>query len=285
MVPTRGKSLLSSPRVGATFIRGFVEEVSVKAFSYFILCLFLFACSTSPTGRSQLTLMPSDQMSQMGDTAFQEMKKTQPVSNDSQKVQYVKCVTNRLLQAMGENPSEWEIKVFKDDSPNAFALPGKNIGVHTGMLDLVNNQHQLAAVIGHEIGHVIADHGNERVSQNLVAQAGLTAADIALGRDSKNDQIIMAALGLGAQYGVLLPFSRKQESEADHLGLEYMAKAGFDPREAAELWKLMKQKAGGSPPEFLSTHPSPASRIQELSQLAPKYMQTYQAVENKPQCG
>lgn len=256
----------------------------MKRFFLIISILVLAGCSSTPTGRRQLKLIGSGQMAQMGDSSFEELKKQQAISNDPAQNKYVKCVTNRLLQSMGENPSEWEILVFKDESPNAFALPGKNVGVHTGMLSLVKNQSQLAAVIGHEIGHVLADHGNERVSQGLVAQVGLTAADLVLGRDSQSDQMILAALGIGAQFGVLLPFSRKQETEADRLGLKYMAESGFDPREAAELWRLMSSQAGGSPPEFLSTHPSPASRIKDLSARAPNFMDAYQAVKNKPDC-
>lgn len=255
-----------------------------KSLCLWVVSIVLVSCSSTPTGRSQLTLISSSQMDSMGEQSFEELKKKGNVSKDPKQNTYVQCITNALLQAMGENPSSWEVLVFNDDSPNAFALPGKNVGVHTGMIKLAQNQHQLAAVVGHEIGHVLAEHGNERVSQNLVAQAGLQAADIFLGGDSQKDQLILGALGVGAQFGVLLPFSRKQESEADHLGLEYMAKAGFDPRQASELWQQMKQKAGGSPPEFLSTHPSPQSRIEDLSQRAPEYMPVYEAVASKPQC-
>ncbi len=251
----------------------------------FALVFLLASCASSPTGRKQLTLLPASQMDQMGDQAFGELKGQGKVSKDPAQNQYVQCITSKLLKEMGEDPKEWEMLVFEDESPNAFALPGKNMGVHTGMIKMVQNQHQLAAVIGHEIGHVLANHGNERMSQGLLAQAGLTAADLYLGRDSQSDQLIVAALGIGAQFGVLLPFSRKQETESDRLGLEYMAKAGFDPREAPKLWMLMNEKAGGgSPPEFLSTHPSPSSRIKDLSKRAPDYMPIYEAVSNKPNC-
>lgn len=256
----------------------------MKKLFLFALTMTLAACSSTPTGRRQLTLISNDQMSQLGDGSFEELKKKQPVSKDPAQNNYVKCVTHRLLKSMGENPSEWEVLVFEDKSPNAFALPGKNVGVHTGMLNLVKNQDQLAAVIGHEIGHVLANHGNERVSQGIVAQAGLTVADVVLGRDSRSDEMIVAALGIGAQFGVLLPFSRRQETEADRLGLKYMAESGFNPQEAAELWRLMSAEAGEGPPEFLSTHPSPQSRINDLSQRASDYVETYQAVKSKPQC-
>jgi len=228
-------------------------------------------------------LVDEGQMAKMGDDSFTELKKKSVTSSDIQENKKVRCVTDALLVAMGENPKDWEIKVFKDASPNAFALPGNNMGIHTGMLALVKNQHQLAAVIGHEIGHVLAHHGNERVSQGMLTQMGLQVADLMLGRDSKKDQYLMAALGLGAQFGVLLPFSRKHETEADRLGVEYMAKAGFDPRQAPELWKLMKGKGGGGTPEFMSTHPSPDSRIADLSELAPQMMGFYES-SSKPDC-
>lgn len=247
------------------------------------LIFTLASCSTTPTGRKQLTLVSSSQMSQLGAQSFSQLKQQKPLSNNSTQVRMVRCITDRLLIAMGESPQAWEIQVFVDESPNAFALPGKKMGVHTGMISLVKNQSQLAAVIGHEIGHVLARHGNERMSQGMLAQAGMTAAQLALGSNQTQDRMILGALGLGAQFGVLLPFSRKQETEADRLGLKYMAEAGFDPRQAAELWRLMAQ-GGGSQPEFLSTHPSPQSRISDLSARAPNHMAAYNSVSNKPNC-
>jgi predicted Zn-dependent protease len=244
----------------------------------------LISCSTTPTGRKQLTLLPASQIDGLGDQSFEELKKKAPLSTDPKENGLTVCITERLLQAMGENPKEWEIKVFKDDSPNAFALPGRNVGVHTGMIKLVENLDQLAAVIGHEIGHVLAQHGNERVSQSLAAQAGMGVAQLALGNNTQQDQMILAALGIGAQVGVLLPFSRGQETEADRLGLQYMAEAGFDPRQAAKLWDLMSKQGGGSPPQFLSTHPSHESRIKDLSALAPSHMAAYNSVTYKPKC-
>lgn len=151
------------------------------------------------------------------------------------------------------------------------------MGIHTGMIDLAKNQDQLAAVIGHEIGHVKAEHSNERVSQATLAQAGLQIGSIAFGTGKATDSLIVGALGVGVQYGVLMPFSRTHETEADRLGQMYMAKAGFDPRQASELWKLMAGSGGKSPPEFLSSHPSPESRIQDLSARAKKYMKDYEA--------
>jgi predicted Zn-dependent protease len=253
-------------------------------FSPLILMLLTLSCSTTPTGRRQLKLMGSSQMASMGDQSFNELKKKGNLSKNPADKRYIRCLTDRLLMAMNKVPSQWEVEVFEDETPNAFALPGQNVGVHTGMIKLAQNQHQLAAVIGHEIGHVLADHGNERVSQNILVQGGLMATQIALGNDSTTDGLIVGALGIGAQFGVLLPFSRKQETEADELGLRYMAEAGFDPRQAAELWRVMKSSGAGGQPEFLSTHPSPDSRIQNLEGLAPKYLGQYNSISNKPNC-
>lgn len=237
---------------------------------FFILAL---GCATSPTGRSQLSLISSSQMNQMGAQSFEQMKKKIPIDQSPRNNRLVKCVSLRLLKAIGEKPGSWEVIVFKDQSPNAFALPGNKIGVHTGMLSLIENPHQLAAVIGHEIGHVHSNHGNERVSQNMLVKGGLTLSSVFLGLEKNNTkgQLLFAALGLGAQVGILLPFSREHEREADRLGLDYMSKAGFDPFQASRLWEIMKQKAGGrAPAEFFSTHPSNDSRIKNLKAYAQK---------------
>lgn len=225
------------------------------------------ACATTATGRKQLTLMPNDELQAMGAQAFEELKREQPTENDTATVQYVRCVARRLAKQVDDKADHWEVVVFEDETPNAFALPGGYIGVHTGLLHVAKTPDQLAAVIGHEIAHVTQQHSNERVSQAFLAQGGLAAASVALDDGaSESRAIAMAALGLGVQYGVLMPFSRTQESEADVVGLDYMAKSGFDPRAAIELWRNMAAAGSGAPPEFLSTHPSEASRIQRLSE-------------------
>jgi predicted Zn-dependent protease len=179
---------------------------------------------------------------------------------------YVRCVVDHIVRAMpGGNTAAWEITVFADDQANAFALPGGKIGVYTGMLDVAENQHQLAAVIAHEVAHVTARHSNERVSTNFVTQSGLQLAQIAAGGNSAARQQLFGLLGVGAQYGVILPFGRAQESEADLVGLDYMARAGFDPRESVRLWENMGKAGGARPPEFLSTHPSGERRIRDLN--------------------
>ncbi|KOO04366.1 M48 family metallopeptidase [Vibrio nereis] len=227
------------------------------------------ACSSSPTGRNQLLLFSDQDMNSLGAQSFEQMKKQQNVSTDSKTNAYVQCVANNVTRYVPKKGfSEWEVVVFDDDQVNAFALPGGKIGVYTGLLKVAKNQDQLATVIGHEIAHVLADHSNERLSQSQLANAGMQITSIAIGSSeyAQYQSATMAALGLGVQYGVLLPYGRTQESEADIVGLELMAKAGFDPRESISLWKNMAAASGGSqPPELLSTHPSHGTRIQDLA--------------------
>lgn len=230
------------------------------------------ACATSPLGRSQLMLFPESEMAQMGANSFQSIKAETPVAEDAKVNAYVTCVASSILRAMGEQPSEWEITVFEQDAANAFALPGRKIGVFTGLLDVAENQGQLATVIGHEIAHVVANHSNERVSTSFVTQSGLQLAQVAVGAETPMKQQLFGLLGVGAQYGVVLPFSRAQEAEADLVGLELMAEAGFDPRESVKLWQNMQAAGGESPPEFMSTHPSSDRRISELNARMREYM-------------
>lgn len=238
-----------------------------------LAAVLLAACATSPTGRKQFMLFSPDagEMNKMGAVAFDDLKKKQKVSTDPQLNNYITCVSNALLAVLpGDEGKGWEIKVFEDDTPNAFALPGKKIGVHTGLLKVASNQSQLAAVIGHEIGHVEAKHSAERLSQQTGASLGMAAVGIvAATQDSPQKDLIMGALGAGVTYGVLMPFSRVQESEADTIGLQYMARAGFDPAESVKLWQNMAAAGKSSTPEFLSTHPSDQTRMAALNrQLA-----------------
>ncbi|MEN9722712.1 MAG: hypothetical protein RJB38_698 [Pseudomonadota bacterium] len=240
----------------------------VLAMAVLLVVSSVVACVTSPTGRKQLILLPESQMGALGAQTFAEMKRSQVLAQDSRLNDYVRCVALPILAVSGsEIPQErWEIVVFKDDTANAFALPGGKIGVHTGLLKVAVTPAQLAAVLGHEVGHVLARHGNERVSEGLLAQGGQAAlASILKSKGGRAE--IAALLGVGLQFGVLLPHSRTQESEADQMGLELMAKAGFDPVESIELWKNMSRGTGGQPPEFLSTHPSHSTRIGDLARL------------------
>jgi predicted Zn-dependent protease len=181
---------------------------------------------------------------------------------------------------------KWELVVFDDPQVNAFALPGGKIGVYTGLINLAENQHQLAAVIGHEIGHVIAEHGNERMSSSALIGAGMEVTNQLLESNQiASSGLIMAGLGLGVQVGVQLPFSRTHESEADLIGLELMAKAGFNPQQSVNLWQNMAKASGDKrQPEFLSTHPLPSTRIDNLSQNMPAALNLYRAAPNKPNC-
>ncbi|MCB1583177.1 MAG: M48 family metallopeptidase [Marinicella sp.] len=258
-----------------------------------ILVMVLTSCATSPTGRKQLILIGDQQMNQMGITAFQQMKTSQKVSNSRQKQDYVECVSYAIINALPEQwrQQNWEVVVFEDDSANAFALPGGKIGVHTGLLKIAETPSQLATVLGHEVAHVLSRHGSERVSIQLAAQAGLQVADIMSRQkvqDSKERQMLMTGLGLGAQVGVMLPFSRDHEKEADRLGLYLMAAAGFDPTHSIKLWQNMDKASGGKrPPEFLSTHPEPQNRIAKLTKFMGKALEYEKQAKSQglnPQC-
>lgn len=257
------------------------------------LCMMVLvsSCATSPEGRSQLKLLPDDQIDSMGVQSFEQIKKDTPESSNANVRAYVQCIANAIIPQLKEdnNPAQWEVRVFADDQANAFALPGNKIGVYEGLLKYAVNQDQVATVMGHELAHVIAEHGNERVSDQLAAQAGLTIAAIALGTSELSDSnkgLVMAGLGIGVQYGVILPFSRTHESEADLIGLDLMASSGFDPRESVKLWQNMA-KSGGQPPEFLSTHPSSATRIKDLNARMPRALDAYNKAHGsnrKPDC-
>jgi len=253
------------------------------------LAVFAVACSSSPTGRRTLKVFSNAQMSEMGVTAFSELKKETPISRDAAAQAYVRCVANAITREVTTPgaPASWEVVVFQDDSANAFALPGGKIGVHTGLFKVATNQHQLATVIGHEVAHVLADHSNERASTQLATSGALSVLETLSGPASPAKSRTLAVLGAGAQVGVILPVSRSQESEADVLGLDLMARAGFDPREGPALWENMARLAG-SPPEILSTHPSSASRIAALRErvkTALPIAEQARAAGKRPRCG
>ncbi len=253
-----------------------------------VITTTLAACATSPTGRKQVLLFPDDQLNEMGVQAFSSMKSDLQVSQKRTDNEYVQCVANSITKNVPANvfSGQWEVVVFEDDQVNAFALPGGKIGVYTGLLKVATNQHQLAAVIGHEVGHVIAHHGNERMSQSTLINLGSQAVGTVLEMNEvPNSGPIMAAIGLGAQVGIQLPFSRSHESEADVIGLVLMAQSGFDPRESVQLWKNMEAASGGNgQPELLSTHPSPNTRIENLQKNMPQALKDYNQNQTKPSC-
>ncbi len=259
-----------------------------KLFLTFIASCLLTACATSPTGRSQLLMMPDAEVNQMGLQAFTDLKKTKPVNKSSRYNRFVSCIAEPLTRQVG---GSWEVVVFEDETLNAFALPGNKIGVHTGLIKLVDNQDQLAAVIGHEIGHVLAKHSNERLSQETAVNGGLSVLSAVIpvaGASSVLTQVGMSALGVAAEYGVLLPFSRTHESEADSIGVDMMAKAGFDPKQSVVLWqKMSKASSGQKVPEFMSTHPADETRITDLSNRLSTALSFYkqaQAAGKHPNC-
>jgi predicted Zn-dependent protease len=221
----------------------------------------------------------------MGLQAFADLKKEKPISNNARYNQVASCIAQALTQPLGGN---WEVVVFEDKTPNAFALPGNKIGIHTGMLTLVDTQDQLAAVIGHEIGHVLAKHSNERASQEMAVNQGMSMVQAVSQPQTALGQTAIGLLGVGAQYGILMPYSRTHESEADTIGVDLMAKAGFDPRQSINLWQKMEQVSQGQQPlEFMSTHPSHATRIQQLEQHMPQAMGLYQQAQasgRQPHC-
>ncbi len=249
------------------------------------LLLLTAACATSPTGRRQLLMVSDADVNSMGLATFQQMKATDKLSTDARKAETVSCIVKRLIAQLPQNwqSLDWETQVFAIDSANAFALPGGKVGINTGLFKVATNQDQLAAVIGHEIGHVIARHSAERLSQSVLTEAGMGLVGAYAGRNASPDQVkqLVALLGAGTQVGVLLPYSRLHESEADRIGQELMAKAGFDPREAAALWENMirasSASGGQAPPRLLSTHPDSAARASALAQAAPALMPAYEA--------
>lgn len=239
------------------------------------------SCATAPSGRSQLLLVSESQMTQMGATSFEQLKRSDKLARDPVRLGQVQCVVRALTAALpASGRVGWEVQLFDDPNPNAFALPGGKVGVNTGMFSVARNQDQLAGVIAHEIAHVIFRHANERVSQQVAAGVGMQALGAYSGARTspQNTQMLMSALGLGAQLGVMLPFSRKHESEADVYGQQYMARAGFDPNGAVALWQnMLAASRGGRPPKILSTHPDPQNRVRALAANAPTLMDDYRA--------
>ena len=264
--------------------------------SLMALLLFGGGCATNPyTERSQFIILPESSEIQMGDEAYTQMLEDPKItiSKNPEEVEPVKRVAARIVAAAkrsryAETAKKffWEVSVIKEDkTKNAFALPGGKIAVYTGIFPEAKNEAGLAAIMGHEVVHALARHSGERYSQVMVAQFGLQAAAIALyggGFGPAGNQLAMQALGLGTQVGVLLPFGRSHESEADYVGLLLAAEAGYDPREAVRVWQRMAQSSEGQPPEFLSTHPSHETRIADLQQWMPEALAIYEKVPKAP---
>jgi len=262
----------------------------MKKYSLVILtaCIILFSgCGSVPvTGRKQLSLVSNDEVLSLSLQQYGEFIKSAPISTDKANTALVQKVGRNIAAAVETylrnngyanelSSYSWEFNLVKSADVNAFCMPGGKIVVYEGILPYTQNETGLAVVLGHEVAHAVAKHANERMSNQMATQYGTAALGTALGGTSAVTQKVAAtALGLGTQYGILLPYSRKQELEADQLGLIFMAMAGYDPSMASAFWQRMSQQ-GGSTPEFMSTHPSDATRIKQIEKDLPEALKYY----------
>ncbi len=254
-----------------------------------IIPVMINACSTVPlTGRKQLNILPESQMLQMSFASYAEFMKTNKLSGNRDAASMVATVGKDIATAVHRYFEEnkladrlegyqWEFNLVEDKTPNAFCMPGGKVVVFEGILPYTRDKSGLAVVVSHEIAHAVARHGNERMSQGLIAQFGSVAVnEILSDKPEETRSIFNTAYGLGAQFGVILPFSREHELEADKLGLIFMAMAGYDPESAVSFWERMAQKSeGGAPPEFMSTHPSDERRINRIKGALPEAKRYY----------
>ncbi len=260
-----------------------------KYFLLLSIIILLLSCQTVPiTGRQQLDIVPTESILNMSFNSYSEFLSEHKVIKDTEDAKMVKRVGQRIQQAVEQyfyehNLShrlkgyQWEFNLIAGKEKNAWCMPGGKVVVYTGILPITQNEVGLAVVLGHEISHAVAQHGNERMSQALIAEMGGLALSVALSSKPKETtDLFMSAYGIGTEVGVLLPYSRLQESEADRLGLIFMAMAGYDPRETVDFWqRMIREKEGVSPPEILSTHPADTTRISNIQKLIPEAMTYY----------
>ncbi|MCE2740913.1 MAG: M48 family metallopeptidase [Sphingobacteriales bacterium] len=259
------------------------------------LAMLYSSCSKVPvTGRRQLGLLPESELMGMSLTSYKQFLASNKVLTNGKELAMVKRAGDKLSQTissflqnnkMGDRVAgfKWEFNLVEDKTVNAWCMPGGKIVFYTGIMPICKDEAGVAVVMGHEIAHAIARHGNERMSQGLAQQLGGVALSAALANKSQQtQQLFSAAYGIGTQVGAMLPFSRLHESEADELGLYFMAMAGYDPRVAPAFWQRMSAGGGGRAPEFLSTHPSPTTRIANLNKWMPKAIQYYNQSTLKP---
>ena len=256
-----------------------------------IISTLFASCSTAPTGRGQLIFKSDAELEAQAASTFNAYRATLPLATDRAKIDFVACVAQAVVAELEPPYSdiEWELAIFESPQVNAFAMPGGKIGVYTGILEITDDGNQLAAVMGHEIAHVTAKHVNERASRASLTGIGIEALAVIMGGGYTGGAYTASqAMQAGAALGLELPMGRGQETEADIVGLEYMAKAGFDPRAAVDLWQNMANQGGKKkPPEHLSTHPANETRIENLISQWQKTLPIYnQAVADgkSPQC-
>lgn len=249
------------------------------------------ATNTTSTGRKQVIGLSEAQLVQMGEQAFAQAKQQKPQSRDSRQTAYVRCVVTSVVRQLPADWQRlgWDVALFEDPESNAFALPGGKVGVNTGIFKVAKNQDQLAGVIAHEIGHVVSRHHNERITRQMGTSGALQVLSALAGArygEGVGNAVAQTG-GIAAQAGLMLPNSRVQETEADVVGQQLMAKAGYDPRGAVTLWQNMAAAGGGRAPEWLSTHPDPASRLRELQARADGLlpaMDSARRAGNTPRC-
>ncbi len=257
-------------------------EMGIKTITWvaagLVLSLVLSACKSVPiTGRQQFLIISESEEIDLGLTAYRKTLEEETLSTDAEKVAMVKRVGGRIAAVSGRSDYQWAFNLIEKDVPNAWALPGGKVAIYTGILKYTQSETGLAVVMGHEVAHALARHGGERMSTGMMTQVGVQGISLLLGQgDPQTTQAVQQAFGIGSQVGIMLPFSRHHESEADEIGLHLMAKAGYDPREASAFWKRMGQGGGKKPPEFMSTHPSDKSRVLRIEALLPKVLPIYE---------
>ena len=270
-------------------VSNFPAPHGVNVLLLFAAALLLRGCGTVPvTGRKQVVLVSSSQMASLGADTYSQKMAASRLSGNAGQTAMVKRVGARVSQAVEQYLREqgqssavrgfvWEFNLIEDPVVNAWCIPGGKVGINTGILPVCQNEAGLAVVMGHEIAHAVANHGGERMSQQLLAQMGGMGLAAALQQQpEQTQQLAMAVFGAGTQLGALYPYSRLHEFEADRLGMVFMAMAGYDPNEAPQFWERMQAlKSGGAQPQFLSTHPSDANRIRELREAIPEAMRHY----------
>ena len=249
-----------------------------------LLILVVAACAKAPiTNRTQIILLPRSFEMELGASAYLNILETEKISRNAHYNRVVRRVGRRIAAVSHTPDLKWQYTVFDSEQVNAFALPGGKIGVYTGMMPVAKTEAGLATVMAHEVAHATARHGGERMTLGILLEMGSAALASAMRKkDEKTTGRVLAAYGIGSALGVALPFSRKQESEADRIGLIYMAKAGYDPREAVPFWERMGAAGRGSPPEFLSTHPGYRTRIKNLRKWMPEALEYYEASRKAP---